>query len=302
MRALVTGATGFVGRHLVAGLQAGGWDVRVLVRPHSDPARLPSVAPAERLVFDDTMDGMLRVMEAARPDVVFNLASLNMSDHMPDRIEPMVRANVLFVAFLLEAMALTGSRHLVNMGSAWQHYEGRAFSPVCLYASTKQSAEMFIQYYTETGALRAANLRLFHAYGPGEERPRLLRLLCRAAASGETLAMSEGRQLVDLVYVDDVVHALIRAARHLVDATVEGAGPFAISSGRFLSVREVVAAFGAATGASLDVRWGERPYKPREIMAPIRMGDPLPDWAPAVPLEEGIRRTYQDHLVSTRRG
>jgi nucleoside-diphosphate-sugar epimerase len=199
---------------------------------------------------------------------------------------------VLLTTQLLDAMARAGVRRFVTMGSAWQHHESRRYGPRCLYAATKQAAEAILQCYTETAGLAAITLKLFHAYGPGDRRPRLVPALVRAAARGARLPMTAGEQVVDLVFVDDVVRALLRSAELLRTGEVEGMRAFAVASGRPLTVRQVVAAFTAVTGQALDVAWGALPYTPRETFAPIAMGDPLPGWSRRVSLEEGLRRTW----------
>jgi nucleoside-diphosphate-sugar epimerase len=287
-RALVTGATGFIGGHLVRALTADGWDVHVLARPSSDTADLGATVHVD----DGTADGLAQVMAVAQPDVAFHLAALFLASHQPADVPALVEANVTFGARVAEALAsLDGERLIVSTGTAWQHYDGRRYSPVALYAATKQALADVLRYYADTRQVRVVTLKLFDTYGPGDTRRKLLRLLADAAASGETLEMSGGEQLIDLVHVHDVVAALVRAAEA---ATVERDWyqEYAVSSGAAVSLQDLVETFNQATGRHVHVVWGARPYRPREMFAPWDAGPVLPGWKPEIALADGIRAVF----------
>jgi nucleoside-diphosphate-sugar epimerase len=217
------------------------------------------------------------------------LASLNISRHRAEDIGALVQGNILLPALILETLAETGGGRFVNMGSAWQHFSGPQYDPVCLYAATKQSCEAFLTYYAAAHRIPSISLKLFHAYGPGDSRLRLLNLLCRAALSGERVGMSEGHQIVDYVHVDDVVEAVLCADRRMQQHKDQIAESFAIPSGRSITVRQLVSLVERISGRRLNVVWGDLPNKPREIMSEMSCGRSLPGWTPVVSLEAGIR-------------
>ncbi len=290
-RALLTGATGFVGSHLCRRLARDGWDVHAVVRPSSDLSILdggPREIAAHR--HDGTTRGLSAIVASVQPDVVFHLASLFLARHRPDDVAPLVESNVLFGTQLLEAMTGTGSSRLVNCGTSWQHYRDAGYSPVCLYAATKQAFEDIARYYVEATPLRVVTLKLSDTYGPRDPRAKLFYLLRNCAASGQPLAMSPGDQRLDLVYVDDAVDAFVLAASRLAAGAVAGHETYAVSSGAPMRLRDLADTYSRVTGRSLDIRWGDRPYRPREVMNPWSGGVPVPGWTPRVGIAEGIRR------------
>ncbi len=282
-RALVTGATGFIGGHLERRLVADGWKVGALVRPASKPLELPI---AESLVYDGATEGLIALLKSFRPDVVFHLASLFVGEHAPRQVRPLVDSNVLFGAQLAEAMTQAGCLRLVNTGTAWQHMNDRVYDPVNLYAATKQAFAALLAYYRALG-LRAVTLELFDTYGPGDERAKLVPALL--AAGGARMAFSEGRQKLDFVHVDDVVAAYLLAAERTRSAKPGACETYAVRSGRSKSLRQIVAAFEDASGRKLAVDWGARPYRRREMMRPWSKGKLLPGWKAKISLEEGLR-------------
>ena len=290
--ALVTGATGFVGRHLCRRLLAEGWAVHVLLRQGSDVDGLQQFAGVCQAHQDPVSGDLTAVLQRSRPDVVFHLASLFLSQHQSGDIGALLASNIGLGTRLAEAMTAVGVGGLVNTGTSWQHYNDEAFSPVNLYAASKQAFECMLRYYQEARGLRVVGLKLFDTYGPADSRGKLIELLLRHAAAGRELAMSPGGQLLDLVYISDVVEAYLQAAEYVRRG--EQLGNYAVSSGAPLSLRAVAAAVEQAVGKPLAIQWGGRPYRQREVMQPWTGGQPLPGWTPRVTLAEGLQKIL-DH-------
>jgi nucleoside-diphosphate-sugar epimerase len=281
--------TGFIGEALGLRLLQEGWNVAALVRGTSDRSLL---APHPRLWLhehDGTMDGLLRILDSTRPEIVLHLASLFLADHKPDQVDDLIRSNLLLPAQLAEAMSASGVRRLVNTGTSWQHFKGPAYRPVNLYAATKQACEDLLAYYHDAEGLSVVTLKLFDTFGPGDRRRKLIRILIEAALGGEHLDMSPGDQVIDLTHVQDVVDGFLIAATLLGEAEEPVFRSYFLSGERH-TVKSLVALVQRAIGRPIDVRFGGRPYRPREVLAPVLPGDSerLPGWAPKRGLEETV--------------
>lgn len=280
--ALVTGATGFVGGHLVRNLLADGWAAHAVVRPSSSTTALSRVLGSGNVhVHDGSTVAIIDILRSVQPDVVFHLASVFVADHDADDVGPLVQSNILFGVQLLEAMAVAGVSTVINTGTTWQHYEGREYSPVSLYAATKQAFQDILQFYCEARGLRALTLELPDTYGPGDKRPKLFSVLDRAAQTGETLQMSPGEQLLDLLHVDDAVRGYEVAADSLLSGHVPSPSRYRLSSGSLVCLKHVVEFYRETTRRTVNVVWGGRPYRVREVMEPRSPVPVLPGWAPS---------------------
>jgi len=291
-RALVTGATGYIGSNLVRRLLADNWSVHVVVRPLSDLAPLSAARHAIHVhEYDGTTKGMIRLVEDAAPDVVFHLASLFLAQHKPEDVASLISSNVLFSTQLVEAMMANQVFYLINTGTSWQHYCDADYNPVNLYAATKQAFEDILAYYVEAQGLKVTTLALFDTYGAGDPRPKLISLLWETAMEQKPIAMSPGEQLIDLVHVNDVMDAFSLAADLIVRQQV-GHERYGISSGIPMRLIDLVTAFEKATGcAKLPIEWGGRPYRAREVMVPWKSYKTMPGWIPRIPFAEGVLRT-----------
>jgi nucleoside-diphosphate-sugar epimerase len=278
-RALVTGGTGFIGRHLLRRLVADGWEVDALLR--RPDAELP--AGVGRHVVPAEIDDLIALVADLAPSTCFHLATEFRGVHVPADIAPMVSANVGFGTALAEAVSRAGSCTFVNTGTVWQHYDARPYSPVSLYAATKQAFTDVLAFYREVQELPVVTLEMTDTYGPDDPRVKLVAVLFRSAREGTPLELTDGTQLIDLLHVDDAVGAL------LATAAGEPGSTYGASGGDTVSLRELVDRFQAATGLAVDARWGVRPARPREMTRPWMVSGPPPGWRPAISLEAGLR-------------
>jgi nucleoside-diphosphate-sugar epimerase len=155
--ALVTGATGFVGSRLVKKLVCDGWVVHIIVRDGSKLTELKEIVGDIHIhEYDGSSSSMTEIVSSSNPSVVFHLASLFLSEHKSDQINDLIDSNITFGTQLLEAMVTCQVYNLVNTGTSWQHYQNEQYSPVNLYAATKQAFENIVQYYVEARISRSS--------------------------------------------------------------------------------------------------------------------------------------------------
>ncbi|MCM2279311.1 MAG: NAD-dependent epimerase/dehydratase family protein [Oligoflexia bacterium] len=300
---LVTGATGYLGANLCRRLAVEGREVHALVRPNSDRNLLYRVlGDARGLVrlheHDPSRPGaterLIAQVIAIRPKSCFHLASLFKAVHRPEDIAGLIEGNLLFGAQLAEALVSAGTGVLVNTGTSWQNFEGRPYSPVSLYAATKQAYQDLLAYYAayhdEDCGLRIVHLKLTDTYGPGDPRRKVLNLLLQAAASGERLEMSGGEQLVDLVYLDDVLEGFLCAEKRCEALPAGVQETYRLSSGEPVTLRALVGVMERALQRSLEIGWGKLPYRRREMFSPWAGEPPPPGWSPRISLLEGLQR------------
>ena len=294
MKIILTGSTGFVGRHLARALLERGDKVYAIIRPQTDLSRLVDGVVPE--LYESCVDQLSSIVARIKPAVVFHLAARFQDRHAPADIDPLIRDNVTFGTMLAEAMTRADVRCLVNTGTSWQHYRNASYSPTCLYAATKQALEAILGYYGDAMGIKVVTLKLFDTYGPGDQRGKLLSRFVQMVKDGSSLDMSPGEQLIDLVHVRDVVDAFLKAAYRLTSGQVATSESYAVSSGSLLKLRELAAIFADCAGTPLRINWGARAYREREVMSPWSAGKLVPGWRPRISLRDGLKELIADHV------
>ncbi|MCE1236229.1 MAG: NAD(P)-dependent oxidoreductase [Hyphomicrobiales bacterium] len=284
--ALVSGATGFIGAHLVRRLLGLGRRMVAVTRGTSDVAALRA-AGVDVLVDPGDAAGLAAAVAEVRPATVFHLAAKFVALHAVGDVDALVASNLGFATRLVEAAVGAGCRRIVAAGTSWQVAANGEERPNSLYAATKAAFETILTHYAEADGAKVVTLRLYDTYGPGDVRRKLLPLLLSALSSGERLGLSPGEQRLDLVHVDDVVEAFLVAERRTAAGEAGRVERFAVRSGRAVSVRELVAILETVSGRAMPVTFGERPYRVGEVMAPAP-GEILPGWRARIELEDGL--------------
>jgi len=284
---LLTGATGFIGSNLAKHLVKLSNEVHIIVRRSSNLNLLDQIRNDIHIhLHNGSTSGMKSIMKAAKPDCVFHLASLFLAEHRSQDVTALVKSNILFGTQLLDAMAEYGVRELINASTSWQHYQNSPYDPVCLYAATKQAFEDIMVYYYNTKSMRLISLELFDTYGPNDQRHKLFYLLEKASQCKDPIRMSPGEQLIDLVYIEDVIDAFM-IAEDLVSKEKMNR-KYMVTSGNPVKLREIVNIYKEITNQNINIEWGGLPYRKREVMIPWNSGEILPGWSPKIDLRKGI--------------
>lgn len=280
---VVTGAGGFVGRHLVRALEARNERVIPVARPAFDVTDMNAVRAAlggvERcrvvhLAASRPRGGALADFRAAYDTNLYGL--LNVLDALDGRCDRLV--------------SLGTTEEFGAIRPPFEAWQREAASTA--YGVSKLAATHLVEALARDGGLSSVILRPTVVYGPGQRGAMLIPSLLRALTAGVQFPMSAGEQTRDYVYVDDVVSAILCAL-----AAADGVNSaLPVSSGVPVRIRDVALSVARLVGAGAEalIEFGAEPY---------RVGEPMAYWAdnaatrtaigwePIVPLDEGLRRT-----------
>lgn len=298
MRVFVTGASGFVGAHLLRALAARDVETAALVRSDA-PWRLADVAGPWTPIRGDLADvpAWGSDLAAFRPDVVLHLAWEGVENHARNA-PSQLGTNVTGTLALVEAAARAGAGAFVGLGSQAEYGrlegradETRATRPTTLYGTAKLAAGLASGIRAAEHGLRHVWLRLFSVYGPLDDGPWLIPSLARALLAGETPALTAGTQRWDYLYVGDVAEALVAATTR---ATVRGV--YNLGSGRARTVRSIAEAVRDRVAPSAELAFGAIPMRPDQVMhleADTSRLAADAGWAPRVEFADGLDRTVE---------
>lgn len=300
-RVLVTGAAGFVGRHLVRTLHAAGAELALLLRqPWPEFEGLPLfIGDLRRREF------VAEAVQASRPEIVFHLAASRVRSLTAAAFAEAIDINLIGSLHLLEALEQSAcASRIVMLGTAEEYGRGQVpfsedvrESPVSAYSLSKLGTTHLAQMMAHTLGLPTTVLRPSVAYGPEQREDMFLPALIRALLRGEHFAMTAGEQTRDFIYIDDLIQALGQAGL----AKTTAGEIINIGGGSAIRITDLVDHVERLTGApGLAIR-GAVPYRPGEAMnyqLDIAKADLLLEWQPRTTLELGLERTvawYKAH-------
>jgi len=295
-RVLITGATGFIGQHLVQRLVESGARTCAGVAPGEGPERFAGLAaPDRRLTFDlRDAEAVQAAVAETSPQIVVHLAAVGVTD--PD-VDPelALAVNAGGTLHLLEALREQDVQRVVLAGTCYEYGAREAtegLDPFNAYAASKVAAWAFGRMYWWAHGLPIVTVRPFQVYGPGQPDHTLVPVAIRTALAGADFPMTPGEQERDFIYVDDVVEGVLVAAEapglegHSLD----------LGTGQVHTVYEVVKRIWTMTRAQGRILVGALPYRPGEVMHLVADADRtarLTGWRARVGVEEGLRRTIE---------
>ena len=285
---LLTGATGFIGRHLLDRLVRAGVAVHAVNRTGRGPS-LPGVTwwaadllgpAAAQLVTELAPTHLLHSAWIATPGIY---------SHSPENV-----AWLKSSLTLVEAFAAAGGRSVVGLGTCAEYdWDSSAFiedetpiRPASVYGKCKAAFWLGVQAIAQHHGMRAAWGRIFLPYGPGDEPRRLIPSVCAALAEGRPVETGDPRQERDFLFAPDAAEILVRM---LVHPAAEGA--FNIGTGRATAIGEVVERLARAYGRTDLLRLGAlppRPGEPRRLIADMAKVERVLGWAAPTDVASGI--------------
>ncbi|MFT0713960.1 NAD-dependent epimerase/dehydratase family protein [Flagellimonas lutimaris] len=289
MNIFVSGATGFIGSHLIKQLLKLGHSITVNLRPGKETSFNSNVKT--HTLGKGDIESDIDFFRREDFDGIIHLASLYITNHKSYEVSDLIDSNVKFGSYLLECASKASVNWFINTGTFWQNYQDEDYSPVNLYAATKQAFESIMQFYSETNQIKTCTLRLSDTFGQNDPRPKIFSLWERIAKSGETLPMSQGEQIIDINHISNVVHAFITLAGHLQNEpwNIKSGAVYALNAEKRYSLKELSIIFERVMETKLNIAWGDLDYREREVMVPWSKGVSIPDYFPVVTIEEGLK-------------
>jgi nucleoside-diphosphate-sugar epimerase len=265
-RLLLTGAGGFIGRHLPGLLSAQGFEVHAVGRQQVD------------LLDADATEALIAEVGASH---LLHLAWY--TEHGRFWEAPENRDWAEATLRLARSFRTAGGERLVAAGTCAE------YEPSTLYGTTKDATRRELEAFAAETGLSFAWGRVFFPYGPGERPLRVVAAAARAAVTGEPLACTSGEQIRDFLYVEDVAAAFAA----LVDS--DATGSFDIGSGEGVPLRDVLLTLEQLAGRQDIVQLGALPDReePASLVADVRRLRNETGWRPSVELRDGLQRTLE---------
>jgi nucleoside-diphosphate-sugar epimerase len=310
-RALVTGGSGFIGRHLIGRLMRDGVPVTAVVRRECHSVQQWASQLDLVSVSDWSEAGLREALCGRRFDVMFHLAVYGTNPADRD-LDQMLRVNVALPTTMVRLAKTYGAR-LVMAGTFSEYRAPEARIPLTeraslesekLYGASKAAGSLMASAMAANLSVDLCLLRFFHVYGPGEAAHRLLPSLLSGLSRGRRVPLSTGTQVRDFVYVADVIEALVAATALRTEHDRPSTEVLNVCTGVGHAVRDFAELVADAMGARRELLgFGDLALRPDDSEWLVGNGDRIArriGWRPRYDLAAGVRAAIRDTAAHTQ--
>ncbi|EAI4813042.1 NAD(P)-dependent oxidoreductase [Campylobacter lari] len=285
MKILVTGATGFIGTNFILQMH-DRYEIVALVRKNSNIDKIRDYC---KICYYEDFAVLKENLQKEQIDGVLHLATLYLKHHRSEDLKDLIDSNILFGVELLEILYLIGfSGWFINIGTFWQFYQNLSNNPLNLYAATKTAFLNIANYYIQIAKYKFVTILLNDTYGPNDWRPKIINLWKKSLETKEVIRMSGGEQIIDMLYIDDVINAFEKCINNFENKKNINNTIYALHSKERITLKQLSNIFEECVQEKLNIIWGVLPYSNRENFIPFEGGEKLPNWEQNISLREGF--------------
>jgi CDP-paratose synthetase len=291
-RILVTGATGFIGSHLLPKLSS--FTIKIVVRKYTN------VIDREKqiVINDNEYIQFKNAVELFNPNIVIHLAGCITYNTDAISIKDTIDSNILFTSLLLNALKNTDVKYFVNTGTGAEYsvVDG-TLDPPNLYAASKTASRYIIKYYKNVMGFKVVNVIPYVVYGGLSKSKKAVDYIIDSLDSIVPIEMTGGEQILDFTHVDDLIDFYIYCIEHyeeLVDET-----DYHVGTGEGTTLRELAVLIEKISGKKTNIHWGGRSYRELEVMKAVAPLDNMNvlGWYPKINLEQGLTKLLKKYYL-----
>jgi len=287
---LLTGATGFLGSHLLEALVVNGYDAVILKRSFSNTWRINHLLE-EIKFYDIDKFPLEKPFEDNKIDSIIHTAT-NYGRKGEKKAE-IIEANLMFPMRLLEIATSFDTDAFFNTDTLLYKY-------LNAYTLSKKQFVEWLKVFSKSGKIQGINLRVEHMYGPRDDKKKfVIWLISEFLNNKDEIKLTKGEQKRDFIYIDDVVRAFM-----LVLNIRKELGKFAefdVGTGEQIKIKEFVTKTKEIVAnicqkeIMTKLNFGAIPYREGELMEIKEDISPLLKlgWRPVTTMDEGLKKTIK---------
>jgi UDP-glucose 4-epimerase len=289
MKVLISGASGFLGGHLVERLASVGARLHLVSRSPA-PRGLPGCWHQQDLSDSQATEDLIRRIE---PELIFHLTSESRGGTELDNVLPTFRNDVTCAVNCLVAATKVRARRTIMIGSL-EEPDGQSLTALTPYAVAKNATHIYADFFRATYGLPLVMVILFMTYGPRQKPFKFIPYTILTLLAGGQPNLSSGKRLVDWIYVDDVIDCFVAAG---VAPDVDGK-TFEVGTSELVSIASVAQLIASLIPGSKEILFGAQPDRGHDRVSNIALARQYLGWQPRTPLRQGLEATidwYRRH-------
>jgi UDP-glucose 4-epimerase len=289
LKVLITGASGFLGSHLLRCLSNLGAEIHATSRV---PRSVTSGGPCWWHSSLTDIESVREIFSKVKPDIVYHMAGYVGASPSRDLVLPTFQSLLASTINVLIGASEIGCRRVILSGSLTEPGASESYAtPSSPYAAAKWAASGYGRMFHSLYNLPTVIVTPFMTYGPGQDVRKLIPSVILSLLRNEDPQLSSGQWEADWVFVDDVIRGFLTAA---IAPAIEGA-TVELGTGTKRSIREVVEMIARLMDSPSQLRFGAVRDRPME---PIRIADNIETqrklgWKAQTSLQDGLLQTIK---------
>ena len=298
---VVTGASGFLGRHVVEELVKLSFDQVAITRENSTSKLNDELIKVASVHSGSSVEDFKSFFtNISGPVVLVHLAAHYASNHTSGEVSKLIESNIHFPSRLVDALSSTKPGSVViNISTVFQHFESKSYSPISLYAATKESFTRILDFYAESELLNVADITLGDTYGPNDVRGKLIDLLIASVGSSKVLNLGSGRQNMSIMHISDAARGIAELILNYKTIPKREVWRVQMRPTDNVSVRELIKIIEQISGKKIICTFDPSKDRKRELYSPVKGLNLLPNYSPLIDLETGISAMIADSLKNS---
>lgn len=285
MKILVSGGTGFIGKHLLRLLSNHKIDIISLIR-NSDFNGLKKTQDSRIIEFNfSDIQSIEKEINWQEINFTINLATKYNPIEDKSFIVQSVDSNILFPNLLIKN-CLKNDIPFITFGSYQQEIDTSAYNK-SFYLHTKKSIHNTLENLAQVTNFKYIEIILNDTYGIGDNRNKILDLILKSF-KGEALKTTPGDQLINLVNVLDVSQAVYFLIMELIKGNIAFNRTVGIRSKNYVSIKDLAKICEEVKGMPSNIEWGALKYRGNELFKEPHLSPILPNWREKITLSKGI--------------
>lgn len=295
MKILITGATGFIGGHLMPLLKKMIPDADILTLNRDLDFANQKYPRSEYPNCQNSHASDLNSVIAFNPEISIHLATLTTPDNTAEIVGPMISANIEFGVLLLDTLAKCSNFQLfVNLGTFSEYGDNSGeLNSATLYAASKTAFRQFVSFYASLHSFKYFTVVPYSVYGGDMTVKRVVDYLKESLGSDVPIKMTRGQQVLDFIHIDDVADFFVYIIKNmnLILELEKNRRVFFLGTGVGNSIKQCARLIEDKYEQRCNIEWGAIPYGKRDIMhavAPLSRNSESIKWKASTKLADGI--------------
>jgi nucleoside-diphosphate-sugar epimerase len=282
---LLTGATGFLGSHLLEKL-IKDYEVIITKRSFSKTWRIED-SLQDIMYYDIDKLKLEEIFEENKIDIIIHAATTYGRDGQ-EKISDVIKTNLLFPIELLELSDKFGTNYFINTDT----FYNKGISLEGTLKSYITSKKHLLDYTRSFEKIKVINMRLEHIYGPKDSQKKFVPFVIKQLLSSDELDLTKGEQKRDYTYIEDVCEAYLAILKEITSIKHNFTN-IEVGTGKSTTLKDFVLLIKELCESQTKLEFGKIPYRENEIMESRANTEILRsfNWAEKYSLKQGIVET-----------